>query len=304
MKRNTNKILIVFFILFIFICLWIFYKKSYENFFSASSEIVVPKIIWTYWDNPNSLPDVVKYCIHGWIKHNPNYEIKILTLNNYETYVIIPEKIKNHPNYKDTTQRFSDLLRCYVLTEYGGIWCDASVIMNKPLDDWLFPMKTDFSGFYLETMAGNSPVETQHPLIESWFFACTKDSEFMKLWKDEFSKLADYATVDDYIHSRINEYKINPGIIPSYLLSYLAIYISSQKVLQYDNYPLEKLTLRKSEDGPFLYLVNANWHSETAAEMFYIEDYEIKVKDKKYETPIMKLRSYDRNAIESKIKNK
>lgn len=282
-----------------------FYNIQHENFFSASSEIVVPKKIWTYWDNPNTLPDVVKYCVHGWKKYNPNYEIKILTLNNYEKYITIPERIKNHHNFKDSHQRFSDLIRCYALAEHGGIWCDASILMNEPLDNWLFPMKTDFSGFHIKTThyttgGVTNLTTTLPPLIESWFFACTKDSKFMKLWKDEFSKLADYATVDDYVHSRLNEYNINSERISS--TNYLTIHLSAQKILQHDNYPLEKLTLRKAEDGPFLYLVNANWNFEKAAQMFYIENSEIKVNDKQNETPIVKITAESRNAIERKIK--
>jgi len=26
----------------------------------------IPKRIWTYWDDSNNLPSIVKTCIHGW----------------------------------------------------------------------------------------------------------------------------------------------------------------------------------------------------------------------------------------------
>ena len=259
---------------------WYIYvdKKDYSR---------VPKRIWTYWDNPEKIPKTVKMCMEGWKKYNPNYEIVLLTKKNYKGYTIIPEEIANHPNFNDFPARFADLVRCYVLAEHGGVWIDSSIIVKGPIDDWLFPKYGEFSGFYIDGFTTNK----KFPVIENWFFACNKNSKFMKLWRDEFTEIARYPSVEKYIESRkkiIDFQKINDPI-------YLAMHVSAQKVLQWDEYPTEGLLLKKAEDGPFRYLVDAKWDSEKALDLACM--------DKRYQTPIMKIRGEERKIIEEKINN-
>ena len=42
---------------------------------------IIPKQIWTYW-NSDELTPVVTKCINSWKKHNPDYEVKIVTPTN------------------------------------------------------------------------------------------------------------------------------------------------------------------------------------------------------------------------------
>lgn len=247
----------------------------------------VPKKIWTYWDDPDRIPKTVKMCMKGWKKYNPNYEIILLTKKNYKGYTTIPEDIANHPNYNDFPARFADLVRCYVMAEHGGVWIDSSIILKEPLDNWLFPKYGEFSGFYIEGFTKNK----KFPVIENWFFACNKGSKFMKLWRDEFTELARYQTVEKYIESRrkiIDFQGIDNPI-------YLSMHISAQKVLQWDEYPTDVLILRKAEDGPFRYLVDAKWNSEKALD--------VACNNKSYQTPIMKIRGNERDILEKKINN-
>ena len=83
----------------------------------------VPKIIWAYWDS--DMPSIVKKCIDGWKKYNPDYNIIVLNKNNYKKYIDIPDDLLNNKNFNDSAARFSDLLRLFQLTEYGGIWIDS-----------------------------------------------------------------------------------------------------------------------------------------------------------------------------------
>jgi hypothetical protein len=253
-------------------------KKDYNR---------VPKKIWTYWDDPDKIPKTVKMCMKGWKKYNPNYEIILLTKKNYKGYTTIPEDIANHPNYNDFPARFADLVRCYVLAEHGGVWIDSSIILKEPLDNWLFPKYGEFSGFYIERFTKNK----KFPVIENWFFACNKGSKFMKLWRDEFTEMSRYQTVEEYIESRrkiIDFQGIDNPI-------YLSMHISAQKVLQWDEYQTDVLILRKAEDGPFRYLVDANWNSEKALDLA--------CNNKSYQTPIMKIRGSERDILEKKINN-
>jgi Capsular polysaccharide synthesis protein len=271
---------IIVLIVGIIIGCWIVFmeKKDYNR---------IPKKIWTYWDDGDKVPKTVKMCMEGWKKYNPNYEITLLTKKNYKGYTTIPEWLASHPNFNDSPSRFSDLLKCYVLAENGGVWIDSTIILKAPLDDWLFPKYGEFSGFYIDLFT----TDKRFPVIETWFFACNKNSKFMKLWRDEFSEIGTYQNIEKYIESRkkiVDFQKINDP-------NYLAIYISCQKVLQLDEYPMEGILLKKAEDGPFRYLVDTKWDSEKALELA--------CRNKSYQGSIMKLRGDERNVLEKKINN-
>ena len=269
---HTN--IIIFIIIIIILLFGIFRRQNYN---------IAPKIIWTYWDNPDKIPKTVKMCMESWKRYNPDYEIVLLTKKNYFSYITIPVELSSHPNFNDSSARFSDLVRLYALVEYGGIWIDSSILLKSSFD-WLFPKYAEFSGFYLESFTKTTPV------IESWFLACNKDSPFIKLWRDEFIQISRYPNVEKYVESRKNlgvDYeKIKDPI-------YLAIHIAAQKVLQIDKYPLDSLILRKAEDGPFKYLVDTNWDSEKALQLA--------CSNKKYQFPIMKMRSVERDILEKGI---
>lgn len=244
---------------------------------------ILPKTIWTYWDDPSKLPKTVEMCLKGWSKHNPEYEITLLTKSNYKQYVDIPDHIADHPNFHDNPTRFADLVRVWTLAQNGGVWIDSSIILKAPLDDWLFPRPAEFSGFYIEGFTrDDSP-----PVIENWFFACTKNSKFVKLWRDEFSQIAKYSSVEKYVNSRKKLGVKIDGIMGQV---YLAMHVSAQKILQINKYPLDRLILKKAEDGPLKYLSENEWNSDKAINFA--------CKNRQYQSPIMKIRSCDRKILE------
>jgi hypothetical protein len=248
---------------------------------------IAPKKIWTYWDSQDRLPKTVKMCMESWRKYNPEYEITLLTRKNFYNYVNIPVEVSSHPNFNDNPTRFADLVRLYSLAEHGGVWIDSSVLLKAPLENWIFPRYAEFSGFYID--AFTKDIKTG-PVIENWFFACNKGSQFIRKWKEEFLKLADYINVEKYVESRkkmgVDFEKIATPI-------YLAMHVAAQKVIQIDKYPLDTLILKRAEDGPFKYLVDAKWDSEKALKLACA--------NKKYQEPILKMRGDERKVMEKEI---
>jgi hypothetical protein len=275
---SSNKLIFIL-IGFVISILSIIFRPK-ENFNN------VPKKIWTYWDNPDKIPRVVKLCIDSWKKFNPDYEIIVLNKKNFQGFLTIPSNIRTHPHFNDSPARFSDLLRLYALEEYGGIWIDASVLIKKSFDDWLFTRPAEFSGFYMERRTQDK----NHPMVESWFLAANKNSTFIKLWKKEFLEMATFKDIQAYLDSRkkmgVNLDKIRDP-------NYLAIYVAALKVFQIDKYPIDSLILRDSEEGPFKYLNDAEWYSEKALKLA--------CSNKKYQNPIMKMRSDERNILEREL---
>jgi len=276
-----------------------------------SQPLYKPKKIWTFWDNPDSMPRTVTKCIERMRLHNPLDEVILLTKKNFKGYVTIPEELITHPNFNDMPARFADLVRIWVLAEHGGIWVDSSIIVNESFD-WVFPWFSEdieFSGFYIDESTNHisNGVEIEErnliPVIENWFFACKKGSPFVRMWRDEFSMIGQFPSVHHYLKSRVKKGVDIQKITKS---TYFAMHISAQTVLQINRYPIHTLLLRKAEDGsilnpkwewfmckpvaPFRYLVAAKWNSIKALEGACVYGKEVMVK----------IRGTDRNELEKR----
>ena len=243
----------------------------------------IPKKVWTYWDT-EKVPYIVEKCIESWRRVLPDFSIVVLNRNNLHKYVTIPDDILNHPNFNDMPARFADLVRLYVLEKHGGVWMDASIMLNEHFDSWMFDGTSEFYGYHIGIHNG-------WPVIENWFFACTKNHDFVRLWKEEFMQLMNFENVREYVNSR-NKMGIDHSINEP---EYLAMHLSAQKVLQIDKYPIDKLSLKSAADGPFRFLSKNNWDVKRG-----LED---ACKNKEIRNPMLKLRGIERAVIEKHKNN-
>ena len=105
---------------------------------NAPSSIVgvVPKNIFTYWDDPNNIPDLVAGCIARMHHFNPDWTIYLLYpgVPNVEPP---PQKMANAccGGFDDPTHQ-ADWYRSAALAKYGGVWLDSTSIVNQPIDRW------------------------------------------------------------------------------------------------------------------------------------------------------------------------
>lgn len=273
MKINFWSIFLLIAIIVIVLGLVNMEKKNYNK---------VPKKIWTYLESSDKMNKTQKLCIDSWKKYHPEYEVIILTRKTFKGYVTIPPEIYENPVFGD---RMSELVRVWTLAENGGVWIEPNILFKESFDKWLFNKYGEFSGFISNSYTTNK----DYPFIENWFFACNKNSKIMKLWRDEYSEIAKFVNVEKYIESR-------KGYIDFGNINYpidFAQYISLQKVLQMDKYPLDSLILRVSEEGPMKYLVDAKWNSEKAVNLACIE--------KKYQTPLIRFRDEEIKFLERNI---
>lgn len=107
-------------------------KKKLEN-----SE----KIIWQYWGqgySQGNIPPVVQRCFDSVDKFSNGYTIIRLCDYTLSEYIDLPNDVlsKYRTGVVGATH-FTDLIRVALLTAYGGVWLDATILLTAPLEDKL-----------------------------------------------------------------------------------------------------------------------------------------------------------------------
>lgn len=103
-------------------------KKSFEN----------DRIIWQYWaQGYDNIPEIVRHCLDTVDKYASGYTIIRLSDANLNDYLELPEYIADKRNIYSFAF-FSDLLRVMLLSVYGGLWLDATVMLSTPLPQEYF----------------------------------------------------------------------------------------------------------------------------------------------------------------------
>lgn len=253
-----------------------------RNYSTYTQEI--PKIIWTYWDG--NVPEIVKKCMATWRKHNPDYTINLLSNSNIVNY--LPEIDILGMKMANTPQRKSDFIRIHILEKYGGIWCDASIVMTDSMEFIRTKTGYDLVGYHIGKMM-NKP---ESPVVENWFIAAPPGSNFIRKWRRTFTGINEFNTPEEYVKN-IRDSGVDISKVES--PEYLTMHVASQHVIQKQMTPAEvstQLYLLKAEDGPLKYLSENNWNSTKGMS-------ELCNKKTLYTHPIIKLRGSERNIIEA-----
>jgi mannosyltransferase OCH1-like enzyme len=118
-----------------------FYRKHNARFEfrRPANEIEQNQLIyWTCWmQGMANAPSMVKACYNSARKHAAGHRIIVITYENLNKYVVLPEYIiKKYEAGYITATHFSDILRVYLLYIYGGVWFDATVFFTGeiPID--------------------------------------------------------------------------------------------------------------------------------------------------------------------------
>ena len=127
--------------------------KNYNNIDYESTTFIKPEsTIWVcWWDGQETMPSLVKACYNSILKHANSHPVQLITKNNYQEFITIPDYILEKVNSGIISiTHFSNILRANLLYEYGGIWIDATILI---LRDIIFDK---ISFFTLKAPAKNS----------------------------------------------------------------------------------------------------------------------------------------------------
>jgi hypothetical protein len=202
----------------------------------------IPKIIWSFWDS-DDIPDFIHKCIDSWKKYNPEYTVNFLSKTNLKDFVG-EEEANNMIDWKfnDSPQRLSDLIRLYVISKFGGVWLDASIVCFNSFE-WIQNDGSDVIVFSIKEIA----VE---PCIESWFIAAVPNNNFVNAWNYEMRSIDTFNTIEDY--AAANPDTSTEGI--AYNLNYLIVYLCCRKA--YNQYKAtDTIHIMDASDGPYNYMV-------------------------------------------------
>lgn len=196
----------------------------------------IPKIIWTYW-HEDPLPEFIKKCIDTWREKNRGFDVIVLNEKNLAYYLGNRDYtyIKNW-KFNNSHQKMSDLVRLSILSKYGGVWMDASIVCYESVET-VIPNSHKCTVYSI-------PELSVEPLIESWFIACNRMNRFIREWRDEFFRVERYDSPYEYA----NHIKMDmTGITDA---DYLLIYLCARKVLRENP---DSLNILNATTGPYVY---------------------------------------------------
>lgn len=131
-----------------------------------------------YWHSGiENAPLLARICIESWRRKNPGWTVRVLDDAKLGNWVDMKDVRELNPRI--TIQAFSDVLRWRLLAQYGGVWADATLYCNRPLDDWL-PKELRNSAIFMFRSNGVD-------LMFSWFIASRDNSLLVPAMVDQMT---------------------------------------------------------------------------------------------------------------------
>jgi hypothetical protein len=237
---------------------YIKYIKTKEGF--SSSQYTLPRIIWSYWNDPN-IPSKVKRILDereevlsGWDHRR---------LNEVTVYEYIPENTFPSKYDELSHQAKSDWIRLYLLKNYGGCWMDSTIIVNSSSEiERLYQesmyKQSELTGFYLSTHTLKSVNETY---IESWFIMSPQQSPLISRWFEEFTEAVTmgFLPYKKKVFSKIDVSNIYGRNDEN---TYLTIHASLQYLLRHKLTKKPTIILVDAAETMFKPHIDCNWDSQ------------------------------------------
>lgn len=121
-------------------------KKNYYNVIQKYKTLDISRkhgasdIIWSmWWQGEDTAPEVVKACFASIRHHAGIHKFKVITKENMLDYIDLPVHILEKVDAGlITLTHLSDIIRFYLLSHYGGMWIDATILVTADIPDEIF----------------------------------------------------------------------------------------------------------------------------------------------------------------------
>lgn len=164
--------------------------------------------VWVlWWQGKNDMPPIVKICFNSLQKNIKDIPLVLITKENFYKYVDLPKYITEKIKKDISITHLSDILRFALLSKYGGLWIDATVLLTKNITDINIMFELDTFTAKISNMNKKSfniaydrwtGFLMANNIYNNFLFDCGK-SLFFQFWK-KHSILIDYFLIDYFIN--------------------------------------------------------------------------------------------------------
>jgi len=142
------------------------------------------RVIWLLWlQGWNTAPEIVKDIRESWHFHNHSNGWLVQSLD-FKT--LIDHIELSYFELRLPAPALSDIARLRLLSKYGGVWADATMLCMRPIDDWLdSALPAAGCGFWMHhgRDRGRGPASWFMVSNKSSYIASTWDSAAKEYWK-------------------------------------------------------------------------------------------------------------------------
>lgn len=163
--------------------------------------------IWVCWfQGEDEMPELVRICLSSIHRNANGHKVVLLTFSNYSDYVKLPPVIIERYHRGELQQaHFADLLRMNILSQRGGMWLDATMLVTKHIPDKyfsspFFSIKTKNEGFFVSQCRWAVFALACQP----GNILMTKVAKAFELYLSETCIFADYFMFDHFIDMLYN----------------------------------------------------------------------------------------------------
>ena len=215
------------------------YIERSEMFLQNNSPIGANSNIWVcWWQGEENMPEVVKICYRSIKKLSGGHPVILITEENLRDYVQLPQFIMDkYAAGIISKTHFSDILRFYLLKEYGGIWMDITNFITAEIDSFVPSENTFFSYKHI----------TEYNNVSKG------------LWTSFFNGSGKGNIIPSYLYDSLVSYWSKTDKLENYLL------LDFIFKLGYDNIPAIKKIIDSiplKEIGTMRKIMNKKWNEE------------------------------------------
>ena len=167
-------------------------KADYSNLERKKSNKV-----WFCWlQGYDNAPDLVKACFMSAQKNMPKKEIIFLDETNIFDYINLPDYIIEKYNKGIISKtHFSDVIRISLLSKYGGLWIDSTVLCTDPN----FPAYITELPLFVYKLMDLSNQKNRNIVASNWLLSAEINNPIILLTRDllyaywkKYDRLVDY----------------------------------------------------------------------------------------------------------------
>jgi hypothetical protein len=160
-----------------------------------------PAPVWSmWWNGEENMPEVVAMCFRNIRRHCGEHQFRVITRENFGEYISLPGYILD--KFRAGTisvTHLSDIIRVYLLANYGGMWFDATVLTTREIPEEIFAHEYFTIRRAYDAREYNVSAKRWTICVQKAQKGCTLSEFVLDMWLEYWRSrdfLADYVMTD------------------------------------------------------------------------------------------------------------